>query len=149
MGSDQFHCPVQPVATGGRCRLDLVVDLVRSCQSVTVRVWFVVAQVSLFFQANCDYQIDQGITNMNRFADVSISLFVAMLVCLFAVPRSASAWTTRHPVSIVEAEIYVNRLQTTVRLTCFAEDLELLQGCLLYTSPSPRDRQKSRMPSSA
>ena len=26
---------------------------------------------------------------------------------------------------------------------------ELRQGCLLYTSPSPRDRQKSRMPSSA
>ena len=27
--------------------------------------------------------------------------------------------------------------------------LLLGQGCLLYTSPSPRDRQKSRMPSSA
>ena len=27
--------------------------------------------------------------------------------------------------------------------------LELCSGCLLYTSPSPRDRQKSRMPSSA
>ena len=26
---------------------------------------------------------------------------------------------------------------------------EQLQNCLLYTSPSPRDRQKSRMPSSA
>ena len=25
----------------------------------------------------------------------------------------------------------------------------LAMGCLLYTSPSPRDRQKSRMPSSA
>ena len=25
----------------------------------------------------------------------------------------------------------------------------VLKGCLLYTSPSPRDRQKSRMPSSA
>ena len=25
----------------------------------------------------------------------------------------------------------------------------LSDGCLLYTSPSPRDRQKSRMPSSA
>ena len=25
----------------------------------------------------------------------------------------------------------------------------LHRGCLLYTSPSPRDRQKSRMPSSA
>ena len=26
---------------------------------------------------------------------------------------------------------------------------KVLYGCLLYTSPSPRDRQKSRMPSSA
>ena len=25
----------------------------------------------------------------------------------------------------------------------------IANGCLLYTSPSPRDRQKSRMPSSA
>ena len=28
-------------------------------------------------------------------------------------------------------------------------DSEECQSCLLYTSPSPRDRQKSRMPSSA
>ena len=28
-------------------------------------------------------------------------------------------------------------------------DLILIGSCLLYTSPSPRDRQKSRMPSSA
>ena len=28
-------------------------------------------------------------------------------------------------------------------------DFALSQFCLLYTSPSPRDRQKSRMPSSA
>ena len=27
--------------------------------------------------------------------------------------------------------------------------VEAPKGCLLYTSPSPRDRQKSRMPSSA
>ena len=27
--------------------------------------------------------------------------------------------------------------------------VEVVEGCLLYTSPSPRDRQKSRMPSSA
>ena len=27
--------------------------------------------------------------------------------------------------------------------------LDRRDGCLLYTSPSPRDRQKSRMPSSA
>ena len=27
--------------------------------------------------------------------------------------------------------------------------IDLYETCLLYTSPSPRDRQKSRMPSSA
>ena len=27
--------------------------------------------------------------------------------------------------------------------------VDMLYACLLYTSPSPRDRQKSRMPSSA
>ena len=34
----------------------------------------------------------------------------------------------------------------------YLDELEFLAataGCLLYTSPSPRDRQKSRMPSSA
>ena len=31
--------------------------------------------------------------------------------------------------------------------TCFFSNLYL--GCLLYTSPSPRDRTRSRMPSSA
>ena len=30
-----------------------------------------------------------------------------------------------------------------------APDLAVRWNCLLYTSPSPRDRQKSRMPSSA
>ena len=29
------------------------------------------------------------------------------------------------------------------------EPYDVFLGCLLYTSPSPRDRQKSRMPSSA
>ena len=30
-----------------------------------------------------------------------------------------------------------------------AVSIQMPNGCLLYTSPSPRDRQKSRMPSSA
>ena len=29
------------------------------------------------------------------------------------------------------------------------EDLSQVRSCLLYTSPSPRDRTRSRMPSSA
>ena len=31
----------------------------------------------------------------------------------------------------------------------YATTVKMLVICLLYTSPSPRDRQKSRMPSSA
>ena len=34
-------------------------------------------------------------------------------------------------------------------ITLLSARSEMGQGCLLYTSPSPRDRQKSRMPSSA
>ena len=33
--------------------------------------------------------------------------------------------------------------------TCSEEDLLQIHGCLLYTSPSPRDLSTSRMPSSA
>ena len=39
----------------------------------------------------------------------------------------------------VELEIFNNHFSTIARQ----------MGCLLYTSPSPRDRQKTRMPSSA
>ena len=38
---------------------------------------------------------------------------------------------------------YTSRLKTPSRHT------GTFHACLLYTSPSPRDRQKSRMPSSA
>ena len=39
--------------------------------------------------------------------------------------------------------------QIRLALEGFIEDAGDSQICLLYTSPSPRDRQKSRMPSSA
>ena len=42
-------------------------------------------------------------------------------------------------------EKYINALVDSMS----TEDLQQYVACLLYTSPSPRDRQKSRMPSSA
>ena len=36
-----------------------------------------------------------------------------------------------------------------VKIITTKEQIKKNQSCLLYTSPSPRDRQKSRMPSSA
>ena len=44
--------------------------------------------------------------------------------------------------------IHVIDLVQTARLLTHAYNYAQ-KGCLLYTSPSPRDRQKSRMPSSA
>ena len=37
----------------------------------------------------------------------------------------------------------------TIFTSILEPELTTLNTCLLYTSPSPRDRQKSRMPSSA
>ena len=49
-----------------------------------------------------------------------------------------------------EVKIAENNLsQATRSLEVFQEKHGNLSVCLLYTSPSPRDRQKSRMPSSA
>src|SRR5674476_499984 len=69
---------------------------------------------------------------------------------------TASKQATSSPASTTSANARVT--------TCLTQHLTLTQGpvgaaagstyvtyylCLLYTSPSPRDRQKSRMPSSA
>ena len=48
----------------------------------------------------------------------------------------------------LEAAIYPNTLHVTLGEEKCKENI-LPQFCLLYTSPSPRDRQRSRMPSSA
>lgn len=59
---------------------------------------------------------------------------LAAILFLSSATISDAHWLSRpsaarsHPVSVVEANIYVNRTKTTMRLTCFAEDLELLQG---------------------
>ena len=56
----------------------------------------------------------------------------------------------------IGSDNYLSAVQELVRMAdvdamlSFADpDVHRLSSCLLYTSPSPRDRQKSRMPSSA
>ena len=48
---------------------------------------------------------------------------------------------TIHPQLVVGCDDHLNR--------ALLKEFAPLNNCLLYTSPSPRDRQKSRMPSSA
>ena len=44
---------------------------------------------------------------------------------------------------------YMSYIENRSGITRSADGIEQFKFCLLYTSPSPRDRQKSRMPSSA
>ena len=52
---------------------------------------------------------------------------------------------------VPNAEIRETETSYTVQLELPGVDRDSIdvKACLLYTSPSPRDRQKSRMPSSA
>ena len=75
----------------------------------------------------------------------------------------ASIYETMHPDMISTFDDYVwdgiEKISQGEFLSRIANELSALwesdfndrlyRGCLLYTSPSPRDRQKSRMPSSA
>ena len=58
-------------------------------------------------------------------------------------PERFDAEFTENPINTLSDLITASANWPTLRL--FVE----LKSCLLYTSPSPRDRQKSRMPSSA
>ena len=83
---------------------------------------------------------------------VSIELTTQMLATLFDFPfedrRKLTRWsdvaTADEQSGIVESED-ARRAELVECLTYFTE----LWNCLLYTSPSPRDRTRSRMPSSA
>ena len=44
---------------------------------------------------------------------------------------------------------FIDISKTPFEIRWFTPTIEVDLCCLLYTSPSPRDRQKSRMPSSA
>ena len=52
-------------------------------------------------------------------------------------------------VNLDRADLEARQSRGESRLSLTISALKHTSTCLLYTSPSPRDRQKSRMPSSA
>ena len=57
--------------------------------------------------------------------------------------------TCRKEIRLIEREARVGHDEVRAHDPAATEQLGKYHDCLLYTSPSPRDRQKSRMPSSA
>ena len=62
---------------------------------------------------------------------VVCSMFTASSRRVMAVEIALPA-KAAHPVSIIEADVLVTKKKTTMRLRCFAEDLELIQGVEPY-----------------
>ncbi len=52
----------------------------------------------------------------------------SLLAWMMVVVGAAASWADEHPVSIITADIYVNRFKATMQLKFFAEDLTLIQG---------------------
>ena len=65
---------------------------------------------------------------------------IMIFATVFKGKTLAEAWREAHPESKAN--------DSTAKVNAHNE-IEWYRYCLLYTSPSPRDRQKSRMPSSA
>ena len=65
--------------------------------------------------------------------------------------NSACAASNRniHDITLVAVSKRKNNELIEFALDCGVKNFGENYACLLYTSPSPRDRQKSRMPSSA
>ena len=63
---------------------------------------------------------------------------------LLAAIQTAETEGSKHEVDDAEIQKIIAREIKKRR-----ESADIYKTCLLYTSPSPRDRQKSRMPSSA
>ena len=55
----------------------------------------------------------------------------------------------RRRLTVGEANAAMDRLTTSIGITDVSRSEIVVEACLLYTSPSPRDQRGSRMPSSA
>ena len=60
----------------------------------------------------------------------------------YSLPKQMKAWVLKSP---NELELKTK----AIPIPGYSEVLVKIDACLLYTSPSPRDKRQSRMPSSA
>ena len=76
------------------------------------------------------------------------AILPVIFVALFAVFHWRSLWVLAAILVVLTIPVLLLLLRQERTPQSMAAEAQIT-GCLLYTSPSPRDRQKSRMPSSA
>ena len=88
-----------------------------------------------------------GVIVMVRLSSCKVLAVIALII--FAQPWRPSL--AEQPQAVNRGVVEIETSGSSGMSVRLVEDLANLvdDGCLLYTSPSPRDRQKSRMPSSA
>ena len=95
-----------------------------------------------------------------KFRNFMVAILVGLLVVAFAVWGVNDVFTARAGNAVItvgDAEItssefeqaFERELQTQNRDNNSSVTNQQAYACLLYTSPSPRDKRQSRMPSSA
>ena len=76
----------------------------------------------------------------------SAPVAVHNVVLVHGLYADGSSWGKVIP--LLQAQgLHVTSVQNP--LSSFQDDVDAVRRCLLYTSPSPRDKRQSRMPSSA
>ena len=101
-------------------------------------------------------QMKEAIRNINPLTLQDVSTLQSTLILLLNVVEEQSDQIDKLKQEVKELKDEINRLKKEQGVPVFppkkdksSEESDGSKGCLLYTSPSPRDRTRSRMPSSA
>ena len=122
-----------------------------------ILVGVLIASVGVMFVLNGLVRFIIG-PNDQRFADGDRFIIKARAFKKMTGLSEGVAFKTSQGLTVLTAVVvvialfwFLNRTRAGKSMRAYSdnEDLALLSGCLLYTSPSPRDGLLSRMPSSA
>ena len=91
---------------------------------------------------------------MKKLLKKSLVLFLALIFVVMSVLPVAASQATSYSYTLDDEGELVRTQDAylpdrTITNLGLSDPEDMIIDCLLYTSPSPRDRQKSRMPSSA
>ena len=159
MGDFNFH--FENVENNNSRKLHDIIDMFNLTQSVSEPTHNQGRLLDLVFSKQSDNilistKLHHGLTSDHTAILCKLDLSVPVQKpetfsyrCLKKIDTGAFKQDLSHVVSQVSSISDYNNHLCSVRHTFLVTPMYLHRGCLLYTSPSPRDRHASRMPSSA